>query len=129
MGVVWRGLDRTTNEVVAVKVVQKGRVAYDERFTREATVLSELRHPRIVRYITHGATESGDQYLAMEWLEGHDLEQRLADKPLTTAESVRIVAHAAEALAVAHERGVIHRDIKPSNIFLVGQSVHAVQVP
>src|SRR5262249_20006747 len=106
-----------------------GREATDvERFEREATILADLRHPGIVRYVAHGASRSGERYIAMEWLEGEDLAARLAKKRLSVPESLRLMRHAVAALAFAHERGLVHRDIKPSNLFVVGGDVDHIKI-
>src|SRR5262249_28681007 len=70
MGEVYRALDVQTREPVALKVLRRRDPEDAERLAREAWLLSELRHPGIVRYIAHGAAEDGLSYLAMEWLEG-----------------------------------------------------------
>jgi serine/threonine protein kinase len=67
---------------------------------------------------SHGATDDGVPYLAMEWLAGESLAERLARAPLTVAESLDVARATARGLAVAHERGIVHRDLKPSNLFL-----------
>jgi len=118
MGSVFRARDRHEGGSAALKVLHEGVSTEDERFVREARILAELRHPGIVRYLAHGVTLAGERWLALEWLEGEDLHQRLSREPLTTQDSVMLVRRAAEALAVAHARGIIHRDIKPSNLFL-----------
>src|SRR5689334_20640520 len=112
MGTVYRAIDRRTNEPVAVKIVTAARDR--ARFAHEAKVLAELVHDGIVRYVAHGSHGAVD-FLAMEWLEGEDLADRLAREPLTTAESLTIALATARALAHAHAHGILHRDIKPSN--------------
>jgi hypothetical protein len=118
MGEVFRAHDRLTGEPVALKVLRwRGR--HDtSRFTREAVVLAELRHPAIVRYVAHGETAFGEMYLAMEWLTGTDLATRLAASALDVVDAVSLVRRAAEGLGCAHARGIVHRDIKPTNLFL-----------
>jgi len=127
MGTVYRAHDRFEGGEVALKVLHGG-AQESERFLREARVLAELRHPAIVRYVAHGTTPAGQAWLAMEWLEGEDLADRLARGGLTPSDSVALVARAASALALAHARGVIHRDVKPSNLFLPGGRLQDAKV-
>ena len=118
MGVVFRARDRQTGAVVALKLLESEDAQAAARFKVESSVLSQLDHPGIVRYVAHGATESGRPYLAMEWLEGEDLRERLRRGVLDAAEALAMGARIADALAYTHARGVLHRDLKPSNIFL-----------
>lgn len=117
MGRVYRALDRVSGERVALKVMLDPEGA--ERFAREARLLAELRHPGIVRYVAHGRTPQGETYIAMEWLEGETLSARLKREPLSAAEALGLVTAVAEALSMAHARGIVHRDIKPANLLLV----------
>jgi tetratricopeptide (TPR) repeat protein len=128
MGTVFRARDRETGMPVAVKVLLDSGVHDVERFAREVQVLAELQHPSVVRYVAHGATDGGEPYLAMEWLDGEDLSQRLSRSPLSIPESVELVQLLAEALSGVHARGVIHRDIKPSNVFLCDGRVDQVKL-
>ncbi len=115
MGVVFRGLDRQTGALVAVKTLRDTEGA--ERFRREVQVLSRLRHPGIVAYLGHGLA-GGEMYLVMEWLEGEDLANRLAGADVSVEEALSVGVQIASALAAAHAQGIVHRDIKPSNVFL-----------
>jgi tetratricopeptide (TPR) repeat protein len=128
MGTVYLARDLATGDEVAVKVLRGAGGRGVERFEREAMVLAALDHPRIVRYVAHGVPEAGVMFLAMEWLEGEDLEERLARGPLSPEETVALARHATEALGAAHARGVVHRDIKPSNLFLVGGELEALKL-
>ncbi|MFO0574823.1 MAG: protein kinase [Polyangia bacterium] len=130
MGTVYRGMDQHTGLAVALKLLrpEAGMPQERHRFLREAQLLSQLRHPHIVSYVAHGYTENGIPYLAMEWLDGEDLETRLRRKGLSAAESLILLRQVAEALAVAHRRGVLHRDLKPSNLFLRGGQIERVTV-
>lgn len=130
MGTVYRARDRYSGELVALKLLHASRSSSDEseRFLREAVLLSELRHPGIVRHVAHGQTPDGQRFLAMEWLEGQDLGQRLTRGPLPMADCLRILLQVADALSLAHGRGIIHRDLKPSNLFLVSGDVDRVKI-
>ncbi len=127
MSVVYRATDRLTGDLVALKLLRDVDGLDPERFVREALVLAELSHPAIVRYIAHGSLD-GRPYLVMEWLVGEDLDQRLGRQGLTMTESVSLARRTCEALAAAHQRGVIHRDIKPPNIFLPGGEIARAKV-
>ncbi len=128
MGAVFRALDRLDGSPVALKILHSRQPRDVERFAREAEILADFSYPGIVRYVGHGLTPDGDHWLAMEWLEGEDLGERLQRAPLTGAQSLALVQRAAEILAYAHARDLVHRDIKPSNIFLVGGQVERLKI-
>src|SRR3954468_14021568 len=88
MGRVFEALDLLTGASVALKLMQDPSAPREhERFTRESETLAGLRHPGIVRYIAHGQTDTGEGYLAMEWLQGEDLRQRKEDRGLALSET------------------------------------------
>ncbi|MBX3203622.1 MAG: protein kinase [Labilithrix sp.] len=128
MGEVFRAKDRLTGGLVAIKVLYGSLAREAERFKREAQLLAEITHPRIVRYVAHGVMEGGRPYLAMEWLDGEDLADRLERSGLTLHETLAVARRTSEALAALHAKGIVHRDIKPSNVFLPGNSVDQVKI-
>src|SRR5262245_51132029 len=128
MATVYRCRDRQSGETVAVKLLRPEGGENAERLMREARVLSRLGHPGIVRYVDHGTTSTGELFLAMEWLEGEDLSQRLKRGPLSIDETLALARRSADALAAAHSQDLVHRDLKPSNLFLPGGRVEDVKV-
>ena len=130
MGVVYRARDLSTQKSVALKLLHADtRSTFIlEHFLREAEILESLRHPHIVTYIAHGRTNDDKAYLAMEWLDGEDLQARLQRGPLSLSEAVRLMTLVAGALSAAHERGIVHRDLKPSNLFLRHLQIEEVQL-
>lgn len=120
MGIVYRAGDRISGAPVALKILIHGADQRDvsERFEQEAQILARLAHPRIVAYVAHGRISEEHLYLAMEWLDGHDLGEHLARGPLSLRDCRKLLEKVADALAYVHAGGLIHRDIKPSNIFL-----------
>jgi len=118
MGTVYKAFDLHTQLWVAVKVLTRHNETDLARFEQEVTLLSELRHTAIVRFIDHGTTAQGQRFLVMEWLEGETLEATLRRTRLGQSQTVRLAARVCEGLAVAHNHGFVHRDIKPSNVFL-----------
>ncbi len=120
MGAVYRALHLESGDEVALKVMRSalaGDVEFVLRFKREARALSSVRHPAVARFVESGSTDDS-MFLAMEYIEGESLEERLADGPLQVDQACRVVAEVADALAAAHQAGIIHRDVKPSNIIL-----------
>ena len=125
MGHVYRARDTLSGATVALKVLAQntGDVG---RFAREATVLASLEHPGIVRYVDSGVLERGAPYLAMEWLEGEDLGDRLGSSgTLSVVDTLLMARKIVAALAAAHRAGIIHRDLKAGNVLLVGGHIDA----
>jgi outer membrane protein assembly factor BamB len=122
MGVVYEAEQMSLHRRVALKVLRFAGVADTEamqRFQREAETVGRLHHTNIVPIFAVGC-EQGVQYYAMQFIEGQGLDAVLtqAGKALEPREVAHLGLQAAEALAHAHQRGVIHRDIKPSNLLL-----------
>jgi eukaryotic-like serine/threonine-protein kinase len=127
MGEVFRARDRLTGGSVAVKLLHASS-RDTERFRREALLLAEVSHPRIVKYVAHGIAEGSRPYIAMEWLEGEDLAERLSRSGLGLRDTLMLAGRVAEGLAVLHDHGVVHRDVKPSNIFIPGGKIDQIKL-
>ncbi|XXX82822.1 protein kinase [Sorangium sp. So ce134] len=121
-------MDRRGSKPVALKVILHPNDQHVARFQREARILADLQHPGIARYVAHGVTNDGRHYIAMEWLDGETLRDRLSRGPLSVPDSVTLAARVAEALAVVHAFGTVHRDVKPENLLLVGGCLEHVKV-
>jgi CHASE2 domain-containing sensor protein len=121
MGVIYEAHQPGLDRKVAVKVIAPDHAAdprFRQRFAREARLAAAIDHPNIVP--VHATGEDGGRlYLAMRYVEGGNLAQRLRAGPLPLAATAEIVAQVASALDAAHERGLVHRDVKPANILLV----------
>ena len=120
MGVVYRGRDESLDRDVAVKVIRGESLDDDSRaqFLKEARAAARLQHPGIVTVYELGE-EMGMPFLAMELLEGQDLQRALREGKLAGPEqALRVIAEVLDALGHAHARGIVHRDMKPSNVFL-----------
>lgn len=124
MGVVYKAEDPVLDRPLAIKTIvipadEGERKEYEARFTQEARAAGKLAHPGIVTIYDVGR-EGEKVYMTMELLEGTDLGTKAESHRFGVREAVGIVLQVAEALAFAHDRGVVHRDIKPPNIMLVG---------
>jgi serine/threonine-protein kinase len=125
MGIVVAARHEELGERVALKFLL-GEAASDPervaRFLREARAAARIRNEHVARVTDVGRLDGGAPYMVMEFLEGHDLEARLAERgPLPLAEAVDYVLQACEALAEAHSIGIVHRDLKPANLFHVAR--------
>ena len=133
MGEVWRGTDELLARPVAVKLLSAAHAsdeAFRARFRAEARYAASLSHPGIAQVFDYGETSddevtgppglpSGGAYLVMELVPGEPLSAVIArQERLSPAATLGIVSQAADALAAAHEAGIVHRDIKPGNLLV-----------
>jgi len=125
MGVVYLARDPLIDRLIALKTLRldvdsEFEEEFRQRFLREARAAGRLNHRCIVTVHDVGEDpETGLVYIAMEYIEGQDLQKRMQSKPpLGLSEIARIVAEIADALDYAHSMGVVHRDVKPANILL-----------
>ncbi len=118
MGEVYRARDTKLGREVAIKILPDAFARDPDRlmrFEREARTLASLNHPNIAQIF--GLEQSGTtSALVMELVEGEDLSQRIARRPIPLDEALAIAQQIIEALDAAHEQGIIHRDLKPANI-------------
>jgi serine/threonine protein kinase len=121
MGVVYQARHRVLNRFVALKMVLAGDFASASQILRirlEAELAARVQHPNIVQVYEIGTYE-GRPFLALEWVDGGSLADRLDGTPWTPTEAARLIEILARATHAAHEQGVVHRDLKPANV-LVG---------
>jgi serine/threonine-protein kinase len=122
MGAVWLARQLSLETACAIKFLHEDSAAKADiraRFEQEAKVAAQIRSPNVVQILDHGVWED-TPFIAMELLEGEDLDERLRRVgALDPRETASIVGQVARALGKAHAAGLVHRDLKPANIFLV----------
>jgi serine/threonine protein kinase len=122
MGVVYQGRNNQTGQMIALKLIMPEtattRTAID-RFYREMSVISQLRHPNIVEWYEQGMTR-GQFWFAMEYVAGSNLEGLAKEQPgrYSTIQACRLTCQILKGLEHAHKSGFVHRDIKPENILI-----------
>src|SRR5258705_8119798 len=120
MGEVYKALDMRLGRIVALKILPSDQVAdaaQKRRFLLEAKAVSALNHPNIVTIYDIG-TEDGVDYMAMEYVEGQELDDSIPRHGLRLPQLLGFAVQAADALAQAHNAGIIHRDLKPANLMI-----------
>jgi len=122
MGLVYEAEHGEIGRRVAVKVLHAAFTRQNEvvaRFRAEARAATRIGHPHIVEVLDSGTTVDGAVYFVMEYLEGHDVSELIRrEGSLPAARTVAIGREICQALAAAHQAGIIHRDMKPENVFL-----------
>ena len=121
MGEVYLARDTRLDREVALKLLPPDLAGDPQRlarFRQEALTLAALNHPNIATIYGIEEPEAGTLFLALEFVEGETLHDRVARKAPTVEEAMQIGAQIAEALEVAHERGIVHRDLKPKNVMI-----------
>jgi DNA-binding beta-propeller fold protein YncE len=121
MGIVYKATQLGLDRPVALKVIAAGLLGdprIRERFLRESRAAAAIEHPNVIPIHDYGECD-GQAYIAMRFVDGDDLRERVAATgPLAPALAATIVAHVAGALDAAHDAGLVHRDVKPANILL-----------
>jgi DNA helicase-2/ATP-dependent DNA helicase PcrA len=118
MGAVYKAYDKKLQRVVAIKLLPPEYISQQDRrrrFFQEARAASALNHPHILTVYEVGE-DDGKPYIAMEYVEGQTLRQKIKSRALPIKETLDISIQIAEGLGKAHEAGIIHRDLKPENL-------------
>ncbi len=120
MGVVYKGRDVLLNRTAALKFLPPDSAGADDkrrRFLQEAQAASALNHPGIVTIYEVAKSGDGD-FIAMEFVQGHPLDEAIGKKPLPLGKAIAYGIQIADALAAAHAAGIVHRDLKPGNVMI-----------
>jgi tetratricopeptide (TPR) repeat protein len=126
MAVVYRAIDTSTDREVALKLLAEGLASDGDarrRFQREARAIAKLNHPNIVRLHEVGEVD-GRSFMSMEYVRGKTVDMLIADgQSLSIIGSLRVAEQMLDALAYAHDLGIVHRDIKPGNMMQTASGV------
>src|SRR3954467_2446354 len=130
MGAVFRARNTVIDLPVAIKLIRADldRDVLSSRLMKEARAAAKLSHPAIVRVFDVGTTALGDPFIVMELLQGMSLAKLLENEGrLSSVRVVQLLLPIADALAVAHARGLVHRDVKPDNVFIANDDEGQLQ--
>jgi eukaryotic-like serine/threonine-protein kinase len=130
MGFVWVARSKALDVDVALKMLRPEVASAEavERMAREARTAAQLGHPAMVRVLDFGSSELGEPFLAMELLQGEELQTMLLREQRLTAErAAALLLPVIDGLGTAHEKGIVHRDIKPANIFIATDGQGRIQ--
>jgi serine/threonine protein kinase len=125
MGEVYLATDTRLNRSVAIKILPPSTTADEaaqQRMLREARMVATIDHPNVCTIYEIG-TDRGRPYIAMQYIQGETLGQRMRRGSFSLAETIDIASQITAALAEAHERGIVHRDIKPGNIMISSSGI------
>jgi len=117
MGEVYLAEDSRLGRRVAIKVLREGSAEGVRRLKHEAQLAASLDHPNICSIYEVGE-DSGQHFIAMQYVEGESLAARLRQAPIGVGEALELALPIADALAEAHQHGIVHRDVKPHNIMI-----------
>jgi serine/threonine protein kinase len=126
MGQIYKAHDPDIRRTVAIKLISTrlmsgaDRAEYMRRFRREAEAAARCAHPNIVAIYDY-ALHEGQPFLAMEFVHGMSVRQIIDERPMAVPDAIQVMLQVLDALASAHEQGVIHQDVKPANIMLTPQ--------
>ena len=125
MGVVYKARQRGIKRIVALKMILAGQHTRAEdllRFRIEAEAVARLRHPNIVQLYEVGEID-GQPYFSLEYVDGGSLAAKIDGTPQSGRQSAETALQLAEAMAFAHQNGILHRDLKPANVLLTSEGV------
>lgn len=120
MGVVYKARQKSLGRLVALKLILAGQFAgkqIAQRFKSEAIATAVLQHPNIVA-VHEAGVHDGHHFFSMDYVEGQNLTQLVAQRQLPPQDAARYVKLIADAIHYAHEQGILHRDLKPSNVLI-----------